>query len=101
MRLFGKRIILTGGSGGLGRLVAAELLREGADLTVMSRTWIGSGDNRARHVPVDLSTPGGITDASTVVALEEPDIFVSMAGVQYFSARPKANHSRTCTTAIW
>ena len=84
MALFGKRIILTGGSGGLGQLVAAELLREGADVTVMSRTWIAGGDNQVRHVAVDLSTPEGIAEASTVVAREEPDLLVNMAGVQYF-----------------
>jgi NAD(P)-dependent dehydrogenase (short-subunit alcohol dehydrogenase family) len=33
MELTGKRIILTGGSGGLGQRVAAELLRQGAGVT--------------------------------------------------------------------
>jgi short-subunit dehydrogenase len=84
MVLIGKRIILTGGSGGLGQRVAAELLREGAGVTVMSRTWIGGGDNQTRHVAVDLSTQNGIAEASAVVAREQPDILVNMAGVQYF-----------------
>jgi short-subunit dehydrogenase len=84
MALTGKRIILTGGSGGLGKLVAAELLREGADLTVVSRTWIGRGDDRVRHIAVDLSTANGIDEASSVVAREEPDVLINMAGVQYF-----------------
>src|ERR1700722_14590956 len=84
MALFGKRIILTGGSGGLGQRVVAELLREGAGVTVMSRTWTGGGDNQVRHVAVDLSTQDGIAEASMVVARDEPDILVNMAGVQYF-----------------
>jgi short-subunit dehydrogenase len=84
MALFEKRIILTGGSGGLGQRVVAELLREGAGVTVMSRTWIGGGDNRVRHVAVDLSTQDGIAEASTIVAGEQPDILINMAGVQYF-----------------
>ena len=84
MALSGKRIILTGGSGGLGKLVAAELLREGADLTVVSRTWIGRGNDQVRHIAIDLRTANGIAEASTVVAREEPDILVNMAGVQYF-----------------
>ena len=84
MALTGNRIILTGGSGGLGKLVAAELLREGADLTVVSRTWIGRGNDQVRHIAIDLSTANGIAEASTVVAREEPDILVNMAGVQYF-----------------
>jgi short-subunit dehydrogenase len=84
MALTGKLVILTGGSGGLGQCVAAELLREGAGVTVMSRTWISGGDNQARHVAVDLSTSDGIAEASTVVAREQPDILINMAGVQYF-----------------
>src|ERR1700719_3647941 len=84
MALFGKRIILTGGSGGLGQCVVAELLREGAGVTVMSRTWTGGGDNQVRHVAVDLSTQDGIAEASMIVARDQPDILINMAGVQYF-----------------
>jgi short-subunit dehydrogenase len=84
MALTGKRIVLTGGSGGLGKLVADELLRDGADLIVISRTWIGRGNDRVRHIAIDLSTANGIAEASTVVAREQPDILVNMAGVQYF-----------------
>jgi len=80
----GKQIILTGGSGGLGQLVAAGLLQEGAGVTVMSRTWNGNGANRVRHIALDLSTADGIAEASTVVARQQPDILVNMAGVQYF-----------------
>lgn len=80
----GKQIVLTGGSGGLGQLVAAELLREGAGVTVMSRTRNGDGDNQVRHVAVDLSTADGIAEASAAVARQQPDILVNMAGVQYF-----------------
>jgi len=84
MQIAQKRIILTGGSGGLGQLVAAEFLREGAELTIMSRTWIGNNAVRARHVAVDLSTSAGIAEGSAIVARKEPDILVNMAGVQYF-----------------
>jgi short-subunit dehydrogenase len=84
MVLTGKQIILTGGSGGLGQLVAAGLLREGAGVTVMSRTWNGNSGNQVRHIAVDLSTADGIAEASTVAAREQPDILVNMAGVQYF-----------------
>lgn len=84
MVLAEKRIILTGGSGGLGQFVAADFVREGADLTVMSRTWDGNGNNQVRHFAVDLSTPEGLVEASTFVVLKEPDILINMAGVQYF-----------------
>ena len=51
---------------------------------MVSRTLIGRGDDQVRHIAIDLSTANGIAEASTVVAREEPDILVNMAGVQYF-----------------
>ena len=48
-----KRIILTGGSGGIGGLTAAALIREGADVAVMSRS---GAPRHARHIPADLAT---------------------------------------------
>ncbi len=84
-----KRIVLTGGSGGLGQLVATELLREGADLTVLSRAPAGNGTLKLRHVEVDLATIEGIAEASAVVTHDEPDILINMAGVQYFGPAEK------------
>jgi len=89
MALRAKRIVLTGGSGGLGQHVAARFLQEDADLIVMSRTSAGNGASNLRHVEIDLSTSAGITDACTVVAREEPDILINMAGVQYFGPAEK------------
>jgi len=76
-----KRVILTGGSGGLGALTAAALTHDGADVAVMSRK---SGPGRARHIRTDLATPDGIAEACRIVAREEPDILINMAGVQFF-----------------
>jgi short-subunit dehydrogenase len=84
MRHTQQRVLLTGGSGGLGQLVAADFLSEGADVVVLSRTWTASGRIAARHVVVDLSTPAGIAEASAVVTREQPDILINMAGVQFF-----------------
>jgi NAD(P)-dependent dehydrogenase (short-subunit alcohol dehydrogenase family) len=94
MPLTCKRIILTGGSGGLGHLVAAELLRVGAHVTVLSRT---SGRTaRVRHIAGDLSTLDGIESACEAVSREEPDMLVNMAGVQYFGPTER-RPSPTCT----
>ena len=49
-----------------------------------SSSITGSGNDQVRHTAIDLSTASGIAEASTVVAREEPDILVNMAGVQYF-----------------
>ena len=82
MPLKQKKVILTGGSGGIGQLVAAEFLREGADLAVMSRR--DGGAAQARHLKADFSTPKGVAAATLIVASEEPDVLVNLAGVQYF-----------------
>ena len=82
MPLKQKKVILTGGSGGIGQLVAAEFLREGADLSVMSRSHCEAA--QARHLKADFSTLEGIAAASLIIAREEPDVLVNLAGVQYF-----------------
>ena len=82
MNFSGQRIFLTGGNGGLGRPLVAELISAGADLTVVSRTT-GRGP-AARYIAVDLSTTEGIAEASAIVAREQPDILINMAGTQYF-----------------
>jgi short-subunit dehydrogenase len=91
MPLKQKRVILTGGSGGIGQLVAAEFLREGADLAVMSRS--NGGATRARHLKADLSTLEGIAAACLIVSREEPEILVNLAGVQYFGPIEKQSLS--------
>lgn len=82
MSLKQKKIIMTGGSGGIGQFVAAGFLEEGADLSMMSRT--DPGIPQARHLKADLSTLNGIAAACLIVSREEPDILVNLAGVQYF-----------------
>jgi short-subunit dehydrogenase len=82
MSLKHKRVILTGGSGGIGRFLAVEFIREGADLSLMSRS--NDGAPEAHHFKVDLSTPEGISAACQIVAQKKPDILVNLAGVQYF-----------------
>jgi short-subunit dehydrogenase len=78
-----QRIFLTGGNGGLGRPLTAELISAGADVTVVSRRP-GDKPPAARHIAADLSTTGGIAEASAIVAREAPDILINMAGTQYF-----------------
>jgi short-subunit dehydrogenase len=82
MPLKQKKVLLTGGSGGIGQLVAAEFLREGAELAVMSRSHCEAV--QARHLKADFSTLEGIDAASLIIAREEPDVLVNLAGVQYF-----------------
>ena len=82
MSFSGKKVVLTGGSGGLGRHVAAHFIVAGADLAMLSRNPREPAGGK--HLPADLSTIDGIAAARIIVAREEPDILVNMAGVQYF-----------------
>jgi short-subunit dehydrogenase len=82
MSLEYQRILVTGGSGGIGRLLVGEFLREGAEVTVMSRS--NNVPKGSAHVQVELSTLDGIVAAEAAVVREEPDILVNMAGIQYF-----------------
>jgi short-subunit dehydrogenase len=84
MTLAKMRIVLTGGTGGLGQCVAAELLRQDADLLVLSRSWFVNKNGRVKHAGVDLSASAGIANAVRLITDEEPDILINMAGVQHF-----------------
>src|ERR1700688_4096738 len=76
-----RKIILTGGSGGIGRLVAAQFIGAGADLAVLSRNHMEP--DGIRHLQAELSSIEGIAAAQMIVAREEPDMLVNLAGVQY------------------
>jgi short-subunit dehydrogenase len=82
MFLARKKVVLTGGSGGIGRHLAARFVGAGADLAMLSRSH--KGPDGTRHLPAELSTLEGIAAAQAIVAREEPDLLVNLAGVQYF-----------------
>jgi short-subunit dehydrogenase len=82
MRLEGKKVVLTGGAGGLGQLVCKGLQEAGADLWVIDR--VDELPFEARYLKADLSSGEGIAAAGGAVAAAAPDILVNLAGVQYF-----------------
>jgi short-subunit dehydrogenase len=82
MQLEGRRILLTGGSGGLGAPLADLLLKEGAELTIVSRR--SRLALAARLVQCDLSSPVGIATAAAAVKDIQPEILVHLAGSQHF-----------------
>ena len=81
MSLSSRKIIMTGASGGIGRHVADLLLRHQAELITISRST--DGPDGARHLRYDLSTDLGIARACAIVADEQPDIILNLAGIQY------------------
>lgn len=82
MRLKGERVLLTGGAGGLGVLVAERIIKAGGDLTILDRA--AQSNAKARHIQGDLSTLAGIRAVVDVMAREPWDVLINLAGVQYF-----------------
>ena len=77
-----RKIIMTGGSGGIGSYVASQLLDEGAAVLILSRR--SNVPAHAVHVSADLSTIDGISHAQKMIASEKPDILVNLAGIPFF-----------------
>jgi short-subunit dehydrogenase len=82
MRLKGRNVVLTGGAGGIGQLVAKGLLKAGAKLSVVDRA--DRLPFEAQYLKGDLSTIDGISAASATIAAQDPEILINLAGVQYF-----------------
>ena len=82
MPLENKSVILTGGAGGIGALVAGELSKLGAHLTVVDRVEKLPYD--ADYIRGDLSTVQGIADVATALRALDADVLINLAGIQYF-----------------
>jgi 3-oxoacyl-[acyl-carrier protein] reductase len=92
MRLEGKRAIVTGAGDGLGRAIAVELAREGADVAVWDVNPSPAGDTRRTieglgrrclALEVDVSSGAAVADAARRVldAWLGVDILVNNAGI--------------------
>ena len=93
--LRGRRAIVTGGSKGLGRAIAAELLAEGAAVAICSRNQaeldetaaeLAASGGSVTALPCDVTDPGQVESfiAAAAAALGGADILVNNAG----AARP-------------
>ncbi len=78
----GKKVLLTGGSGGLGSLIAERLVGRAADVTVLDR--VAPATPGVKFLKGDLSTPEGLEAVAAKVAAEPWDVLINLAGVQYF-----------------
>ncbi|MBU4434860.1 MAG: SDR family NAD(P)-dependent oxidoreductase [Alphaproteobacteria bacterium] len=74
-------ILLTGGSGGLGSLICAQLMAEGARVAVLDRSPPAECSSFLQH---DISTPEGLEAAAAAVALRSWDVVINLAGIQHF-----------------
>ena len=93
--LRGRRAIVTGGSKGLGKAIAAELLAEGAAVAICSRhkaeldetaAELAASGGSVTALPCDVTDPGQVESfiAAATAALGGTDILVNNAG----AARP-------------
>jgi short-subunit dehydrogenase len=82
MSLDAKKIVVTGGAGGIGALVVKELLARGADVLVVDRVPPPAAN--ARYANGDLSTMDGVDAVAAEIAHEQPDILINLAGLQFF-----------------
>jgi len=76
-----KLILLTGGSGGLGSLISAQLQAEGGRVTVLDRTAPSNGSGFLKH---DISTAEGVEAAAAAISNRAWDIVINLAGIQHF-----------------
>ncbi len=93
MNVYKNHIVLTGATGGIGRVLAAELAGRGATLTLVGRDQIRLNllkekiDGKHHTVVADLSTPDGrqkLVQALDVIG-EPIDILINNAGVSELS----------------
>ena len=86
MSFKGREIIVTGGSGNLGQIIAGLLRKDGAHVVVMDRAPPADGSRFIQH---DLSTPEGIEAAALDLSSRRCDILVNLAGIQFFGPLEK------------
>ena len=81
MRFRDRQVLLTGGSGAMGRLIAADIRRQGGQVTIMDRI---APEDGGRFIEGDLSTPEGLDVLVARVSTEPWDILINLAGIQHF-----------------
>lgn len=80
MRFEDRNILITGGSGALGRRIVDQMKREGGRVTVIARNPV-DGQNTLIG---DLATASGLEPVAAMVADSPWDLLVNIAGIQHF-----------------
>lgn len=78
MPLKGKKIVLTGGRGGIGRVLAKRLQDDGAQVLIIDR------EPGVNVLLADLSDETALADLCSQLAQENVDILINLAGLMYF-----------------
>lgn len=78
-----KHVVVTGGAGGMGRLLCKALLQEGARLTIVDRVECTDIEGDVDWLQGDLSTFEGIQAVAGQLADSSVDILINLAGLQF------------------
>lgn len=78
-----KQVVITGGAGGMGRLLCQSLLQEGAKLTIVDRVECSDIDGGVNWIQGDLSTFDGIQAVAGKLADAKVDVLINLAGLQF------------------
>eukprot|EP01111_Echinosteliopsis_oligospora_P014084 TRINITY_DN5229_c0_g1_i1.p1 TRINITY_DN5229_c0_g1~~TRINITY_DN5229_c0_g1_i1.p1 ORF type:complete len:325 (-),score=75.16 TRINITY_DN5229_c0_g1_i1:63-1037(-) len=107
--LKGKHVIITGGSTGMGKSMAIQCIKEGANVTILARTesnlnqtldemlqWTEEGVQSAKAMCCDVTDPVALSSCITLAG--RPDILICCAGLSipgYFLDQPLSDHEKT------
>jgi NAD(P)-dependent dehydrogenase (short-subunit alcohol dehydrogenase family) len=81
LNLRGKKAIIVGGTGGLGRAVARRLAEQGAKVIVVGQTFRDAGNPNIEFVRADLSVMSQAQQVAKELPAETVDILLFTAGI--------------------
>jgi len=81
MRFRDRQVLLTGGSGAMGRLIATDIRKQGGLVTVVDRN---APEDGGAFIQGDLSSSEGLNALVGQITDEPWDILINLAGIQHF-----------------
>ena len=82
MQFKNKKVLLTGGTGGIGAPLTQQIIANGGHLTIITRHK--ENVSGVETIEGDLSDAAGIEAVCEKIAAEDWDIVINLAGIQYF-----------------
>ncbi|MDE2301139.1 MAG: SDR family NAD(P)-dependent oxidoreductase [Sphingomonadales bacterium] len=89
--LEGRRVVVTGGAGGLGAPLAALLATRGAEVTIVDRV---PSQLVVPHMLVDFGDAEALSTLCATLAADPPDILVNLAGIMSFGLHETSDAAR-------